>query len=789
VPALTRAGKILPAMVNSLSKGQPGFRAIAAILLGIGLALHAPAPAVADAGPPPQFVGRATCTACHQPEVAAWTGSHHDEAMQEATEQTVLGDFNNATLTHFGVTSSFYRKDGKFLVRTDGPDGALHDYEIAYTFGVYPLQQYLVAFPGGRYQALPLAWDSRPLAAGGQHWFHLYPGEALPHGDALHWTGMNQTWNFMCADCHSTNLQRNFDLSTNAYHTTWSELDVSCEACHGPGSRHVAWAKAPASTAGDGTKGLVALLADTDGGRWVLDPAVGTATRTAPPSSSSEIETCALCHSRRHEIAGVFAYGHPLLDSAVPSLLAQGTYFPDGQVEDEDYEYGSFLQSLMHRRGVTCSNCHDPHSLKLRVPGNQLCAQCHLPARFDTATHTHHPVGSTGAQCANCHMPTRTYMVIDARRDHDIRIPRPDLSVSLNTPNACNNCHTDRSAQWAADQVAAWFGPNRRSEAHYGSIIDNGREGVSGADVALARLSMDATQPGIVRASALSLLPQFSADVGPDEIKAYLGGLQDADPLVRAAALEALAPFAPDQRLAVAAPLLSDNIKAVRIAAARALAPVPAASLTPEQQAALERASAELVAAEEATAERPESQLSIGAFLAERGKLDEAEAAYQAALRIDPSFAPVMVNLADLYRSTGRESEAEAMLHQAISRQADYAPAYYSLGLLYAREHRPADALPALQKALILAPDNPRYAYVYAIALNSAGQTRDALEILKRASHQHPADFDILTALATISRDAGDRQAAIGYAEELVRAAPNAPQARGLLESLRNASP
>lgn len=744
---------------------------------------------MAGAGASPEFVGRAVCAGCHQPEAAAWQGSHHDQAMQEATEQTVLGDFNNAALTHFGVTSSFFRKDHKFFVRTDGPDGALHEYEVAYTFGVYPLQQYLIAFPGGRYQALPLAWDSRPLAAGGQRWFHLYPKEAISAGDALHWTGMNQTWNFMCASCHSTNLQRSFDLSTNSYHTTWSELDVSCEACHGPGSRHVAWAKLPASVPADGKKGLMAFLADTGGGRWVLDAAVGTATRTAPRSSNSEIETCAFCHARRHEIAATFAYGHPLLDSAVPSLLAAGTYFPDGQIQEEDYEYGSFLQSRMFERGVTCSNCHDPHSLKLRAPGNQVCAQCHLPAKFDTAAHFHHEPGSTGAQCANCHMPTRTYMVIDVRRDHDIRIPRPDLSAAINTPNACNNCHTDRSAQWAADQVAGWFGPNRRSEAHYGSTIEAGRRGEPGADAALATLSLDAAQPGIVRATALSLLPQFSANFGPDEIKAYLGGLQDPDPLIRTAAVEALSPFPPDQRIPVAAPLLDDKVKAVRIAAARSLASVPLASLSPEQQKALEQASAELVEAEEATAERPESELSIGAFLAERGEFAQAEAAYRAALRLDPAFAPAMVNLADLYRSTDRQSEAEALLRQAIAQQPSYAPAHHALGLLYAREHNTASALPALQKAVVLEPDNARYAYVYAIALNSAGQTQDALDILKQANGQHPADFDILIALATISRDAGDRQAAIGYAKELVRVAPNAAQARSLLGSLGSSLP
>src|SRR5262249_50761512 len=160
-----------------------------------------------------------------------------------------------------------------------------------------------------------------------------------------------------------------------------------------------------------------------------------------------------------------------------------------------------------------------------------------------------------------CHMPTRTYMVIDARRDHAIRIPRPDLSVALGTPNACNGCHADRSAQWAADQVAAWFGPTRRVEPHYGSVIAAGRAGEPGANAALAALILDDAKPAIVRATALSLLPQFAANIGPEQIKAYLAGLKADDPLVRMAAVDALSPFAPEQRLSVAAPLLEDNVK------------------------------------------------------------------------------------------------------------------------------------------------------------------------------------------------------------------------------------
>jgi tetratricopeptide (TPR) repeat protein len=754
-------------------------RAAAVAMLALTLRLEA------RADEPARFVGGSVCVGCHEEEGRLWRGSHHDKAMQEANDRTVLGDFNDAALTHFGVTSTFFRKDGKFLVRTEGPDGTLQDYEIAYTFGVYPLQQYLVGFPGGRYQALPLAWDARPKAAGGQHWFHLDPDEKIAVGDPLHWTGMNFTWNYMCADCHSTGLVRNFDLASNSYKTAWSDIDVSCEACHGPGSRHVDWAKWPDTKPADETKGLVATLADRDGGRWVLDPAVGTASRTVLRSSHAEIETCGFCHSRRHEIASGFAYGRPLLDSAIPSLLTAGLYFADGQIQDEDYEYGSFRQSRMFALGVTCSNCHEPHSLKLRAEDNRVCAQCHLPTRFDTAAHHHHESGSSGAQCANCHMPTRTYMVVDARRDHAIRVPRPDLSIALGTPDACTACHADRGAQWAADQVSVWHGPSRRSEAHYGSIIDAARRDKPGADAALAQLILDRGGPAIVRATALSLLPSYAGDIGPEQLKAYRAGLQDDDPLVRMSAIDALAPFAPDQRAAVVATLLDDPVKAVRIAAARSLAAVPPDRLPPDRRAALERAGAELIAAEQASAERPEAQLSIGAFEAERGRFAEAEAAYRVALRLDPNSAPVMVNLADLYRAMKEDAKAEPLLRQTIAAQPHYAPAYHALGLLLARSHDMTGALANLERAADLAPEDRRYAYVYAIALNSAGRPQDALATLKRANTKHPADVDILAALSTISRDTGDLNAAAAYAEQLANVAPNNSGARKLLDAVR----
>ncbi len=474
-----------------------------------------------------------------------------------------------------------------------------------------------------------------------------------------------------------------------------------------------------------------------------------------------------------------------LLDSAIPSLLAAGVYFPDGQIQEEDYEYGSFIQSRMFAAGVTCSNCHEPHSLKLRASGNQVCAQCHLPAKFDTTAHHHHEPGSAGAQCVNCHMPSRTYMVVDARRDHAIRVPRPDLSVALGTPNACTACHDKQPAQWAADRVAEWYGPNRRAEPHYGTAIEAGRKEEPGGDAALAALVLDGGQPGIARATALSLLPTYAANIGPQQIAAYRKGLLDDDPLVRVAAIDALAFIPPQQRVPLVAPLLDDKIRAVRIAAARSLA-AASSGLGSAQKASFERAAAELVAAEEASAERPESQVSLGAFEAARGDAAAAEAAYRTALRLDPRFAPAMVNLADLYRSTSREAEAETLLRQAIVAQPGYAPGFHALGLLLVRKHDIASAVDALGKAAGLAPDNERFAYVYGVALNTAGRSKEAVAVLEAAGKRHPASVDILVALATITRDMGDRSAAISYAERLMKIAPNNRQARALLEGLRD---
>ena len=433
----------------------------AALAVVVMVTLPGPMAAAAGADPPAAFIGAAACAGCHTSQFDARKGSHHARAMQLVTTATVLGDFADASLEDFGVTTTFFRNGGRFMVRTDGPDGTLHDYPVAYTFGVYPLQHYLIAFPGGRLQALGIAWDSRPKDQGGQRWFQLYPGQQLKPGEPLHWTGRDQTWNYQCAGCHSTDL-KNYDLAANACATSWTDLDVACEGCHGPGSLHIAWAKAHAKDGAypsgtDATRmGLTNWLKSTDSSHCEMNPETGISRRTEK-LVSTELETCAACHSLRKVIAHNTRPGAPYLEGYLPALLESGLYHADGQIDGEVYEYGSFLQSRMHAAGVTCSNCHDPHSAKLRAEGNALCAQCHLPEKFDVASHYHHRPGNAGAQSVNCHMPTKNYMIVDARRDHSIRVLRSDLSVALGHPNACNQCHADRSAQWAAETVGGWY--------------------------------------------------------------------------------------------------------------------------------------------------------------------------------------------------------------------------------------------------------------------------------------------------------------------------------------------
>ena len=714
------------------------------------------------------FVGSAACAACHAAQHLAWTQSQHARAMQHATAATVLGDFKDAKYSRDGVTSSFFGRDGVFFVRTDGPDGKLAEYEVKYTFGVEPLQQYLVELPGGRLQALALSWDARPKGDGGQRWFRQYPDEKLDFRDELHWTKRSQNWNFMCADCHSTNVRKGYDATKRAFATEWAEISIGCEACHGPGSAHVTWAGS--KSASDPMRGLTVALDERRGVTWSVDAASGNGKRSAERRSGREIEVCAQCHSRRAQIAEGYRAGRPFMDHYLPSTLSAGLYHADGQQRDEVFIWGSFLQSRMHRAGVTCSDCHDPHTQKLRAPGNAVCAQCHAAAKYDARAHHFHDPASAAGQCANCHMPATTYMVVDPRRDHSFRVPRPDLSVAIGTPNACNGCHADKAATWAGDAVARWYGPQRRNEAHYGEALDAGRRAHPGAAPGLVALVTGPDYPAIVRATAIELLAQYPGRAAEEGIRR---ALVDADPLVRHAAVVAQQSSAAERLVRLVAPLLSDPVRAVRAEAARVIAPA-AALLGAADRTRFDAAIGEYEAGQRESLDRPEAWMNLGNLYASRRETTRAEAAYRSAIERDPKFVPAYVNLADLARAEQREAEAEALLRDGLRAAPTAAALHEALGLTLVRQGRKGAALAELAAAYKAAPAQSRYAYLYAVALHDAGRRQDAIRLLSESAKRE-GNREVLLALATYRGESGDTEGANQALRALASINPDDP--------------
>jgi len=684
-----------------------------------GLLRDAPAPgnpqrtATTEPPAPASYVGSAACRDCHADEYQRWQGSQHAVAMQVADEQSVLGDFSGVRYRNRGVTSEFFRRDGQFMVRTDGPDGKLADFQVRHTFGVQPLQQYLIELPGGRVQALSIAWDARPKEQGGQRWFHLYPNERIDHTDELHWTQRQQNWNFMCSDCHSTDVRRNYDPATDTFATQWSEVTVGCEACHGPGSRHVALAQKVANGGpGSAADGLTVALDERRGASWVIDPVTGRAARTVPRSTSKELDVCAQCHARRGQFSNDYHPGEPFMDHYLPALLAQGLYHPDGQQLDEVFNWGSFLSSRMHEKGVTCGDCHDPHGGKLHAPGNAVCAQCHAAGKFDAPAHHFHESGTAGAACAACHMKTDTYMVVDPRHDHSFRIPRPDRTVSLGVPNACNQCHTDRRADWAAAEIRKRYPNAKPGFQGFAEAFAAADSGDPAATIALTQVVANLEESAIARASAIERLARLP---GENSLLAAEAALDDPSPLVRRAAIEVHEQLAPLQRQAIM-PLLGDPSRIVRMQAARTLAPLADDAFDPDSLAAFRRAADEYVAAERFNADRPEHRTNLGGFLADRGEFAAAETEYRAALKLDSRFVPAWANLADLMRVQGRETEAESTLREGLALAPDASALHHALGLSLVRQQRKAEALRELQRATDLDPGNQRYKYVYDVA-------------------------------------------------------------------------
>ncbi|MBK7169406.1 MAG: hypothetical protein IPH83_09250 [Gammaproteobacteria bacterium] len=689
---------------------------------------------------PAGYAGSAVCGECHATQFEAWSGSHHALAMAEADRKNVLGDFNDARIDYAGVQTRFFERGGRFHVLTDGPDGKLTEYPLVYTFGVTPLQQYLIAFPGGRYQALGIAWDSRAKADGGQRWFHLYPEERITATDPLHWTGPYQRWNSRCAECHSTGLDKGYDRQAQSWNTRWAEISVGCESCHGPGKAHVDSARAG---------GRSALPVDPGrAGRWTFAAGARIASRVDASAQGPQLAVCAPCHSRRQNIAA-YRPGTAYLDAHVPALLDTSLYFADGQIRDEVFEYGSFLQSRMAQRGVSCTDCHEAHSVRLRAEGNAVCHRCHEPDVFDSVAHHHHEPGSTGAQCANCHMPSRTYMVVDPRRDHGFRVPDPWLSEAADSPDVCTGCHRERDHAWAQKTFAAW-GLQAHPDTPQRLLARSRNPTVEGVRAG-RQLAGDPGAPPMQRATALAELRVMAES----DLQLLAAALREPEPLLRLGAAQALAGLPPEYAHAMAWPLLDDATRAVRLEATRVLAPLPDAQLSAAQRARREQALKEYIEAQDAAADLAGGPMNVAALELARGRLDEAEKSYREALVLEPALVPAWLNLADLYRARGNEAQAGEAIASALAIAPEAATVHHALGLQLVRTGQQAQALEELARAQSLAPDDARYGYVLAVALHSAGRGSEAIDVAREASRRNPVDASLLQLLASLYRDQG----------------------------------
>jgi len=732
------------------------------------------------------YVGSEACKECHTKAYETWQGSHHQQAMDVATEKSVLGDFNDTTFTYNDVTTRFYYHDGKYKVFTDDLNGKMREFEVSHTFGVYPLQQYLISTEGGRLQAFSIAWDSRSITEGGQRWFHLYPDQGINHQDPLHWTGIYHNWNYMCAECHSTELIRNYDPESDTYDTHWAEISIGCEACHGSGERHLAWAqKAKQGIAPKKTDdmGLEIRFQDRTNITWEFVDGRSTAVRSQVRTTKKEEELCAGCHARRGRTWPTDNANESFHDRFRLQLLTEGSYHPDGQMIDEVYVYGSFLQSRMHQVGVTCSDCHEPHAQTLRVTKGQdsskVCLQCHLASTFATQKHHHHQPGSQGASCVECHMPPANFMVVDARHDHSFRIPRPDLSVQMDTPNACNRCHDGQSPQWAADTIKRWYDKPSKGLQSYAVTLHNARRGHPLAEKQLIELADNTNVPAITRATAIAELRDFLDQTAVQHLPDWLSS---DDALIRRAAVDLLEPM-PDQiKWTLGHQALNDNIRTVRQAAAGVLAGIHIEAIEVDERAAFKAALDEYRTAQTSQLDRPEAYANLGNFERKKGHYHKAQEAYLKALALQPQYFGVRINLADIYREQGDEKKSAKVLLEGLELAPNNPILNYALGLQRVREKNYEAARQRLLSAALAAPENAHYSFVYAVALASTGQTLNAVNFLESALNNNPVNKLLLTTAIDYHLKLGNREKAQRYGEQLAKLKPDDPSIRRLLK-------
>ncbi|RED45987.1 tetratricopeptide repeat protein [Seonamhaeicola aphaedonensis] len=703
--------------------------------------------------PDDHFVGDKACAECHKEEVELWSGSHHDKAMQIATEETILANFNNVTYSSQGVVSKFFQKEDGYYVNTEGPDGKNHDYKIEYTFGVTPLQQYIVKFPNGHYQCLRTAWDTKK-----NKWFDLYPDFKVVHSEWLHWSRGGLNWNNMCADCHSTNVRKNYNQTDHSYDTKYAIINVNCEACHGPGKKHVEEVQKLDDNY-KSTKGM-----------WMTS-------NTAPKDL---VDQCARCHMRREQYSECFNFEGTMMDHYFPQVLTNNLYYPDGQILDEVYVYGSFLQSKMYQNNVTCTNCHEPHSLKLRFEGNTLCLQCHEQPKYDVVSHHFHKAGSDGAQCINCHMDGKVYMGNDYRRDHSFRIPRPDQSIKYGTPNACIRCHSDKSNEWAWEHFKKNYG--EPDYTHFSDLLAPGFTGEANGYHGLFTMAKDTLYPEIARASAINSMTNY---LNQEVVDKMLQFLNDESPIVRGATIDVLSEIPSQDYVNNFLPLLKDPKRTVRVKAFFAVASLDELQIPEEYNEAYKKVKKEFEVHLSITSDFAGGRAKRGSYYLKKGDLYNAIKSFESALEIDNRNNIIRTNLANLYYRNSQFKEAEEAFKTIISQEPEFGQTYYSYALLLGEQNRTEEAIEQMQLAIKYMPENTRFYYNLSLLYDKLNNFKEAENVLVKGLKLAPQNGDLLYVLAYLYQKQGQLAKAKNIAQQLVQLYPNNQQYVGMYNQLR----
>lgn len=657
------------------------------------------------------------CVSCHEQSQHDWHQSDHAKAMAIANTTSVLADFNNKGVESYGQKAYFFIKNGRYQV-TVSYDDKTDTYPIKYTFGHFPLQQYLVETEKGRLQVLPFAWDSRSKEEGGQRWYHNYSHEEIRPEDRLHWRQPLQNWNGMCADCHSDGLVRNYDADKNSFASQFDNINVGCLSCHGDMSAHI-------KKSAKRNVGSDVILPRHPTGQWLRSIGEKTAHWQGSKRNNAFMDGCFACHSLRSPLTDGFKANQPFLEQFTPQLLATPNYYADGQIKEEVYVYGSFLQSKMYAAGVNCLDCHDKHTMKLRGEGNGLCLQCHGEEVYNVKSHHQHDDKSTGAQCVNCHMPENRYMGVDDRRDHSFKIPRPDLSIQFNTPNACIKCHDDKSNQWASDNLKTWHGKPTNILSSKQLLMRLN----SGETITLVQhlsIISDENLDVISRATAIQLLSDTTQKLTIEVLSPYLF---HKEPLLRLSATNAANLLSPADKIKALAPLLKDEFKAVRVSAARNLI---TSQISVADKTAFNDAFKALLHANDVNSWRGEGMANQGVLAIEMNVLTGAEKAFKKAIAIEPYFEAGYINLADIYRAQQRPFQVAAVLTKGMKNNPKSAALHYSYGLHLVRQKNMNKAILLFEKGLVLMPDEPQYAYTYLLALDGVGKSKQALRTLKK---------------------------------------------------------